>query len=87
MGRQVGPKLGPLARVDPKSSESYSHVGLDDFGPICRMCKLPVPSTFWRPALLKMASPQLKQHQSDRLAAKRQPLGTFGAGGFVSNLD
>ena len=49
---KVDPQVGPMLR--PCRIET---VHLDDFGPICKMCKLPVPCTFWRPALSKMPPP------------------------------
>ena len=88
--RQVGPKLGPCwPKFGPMLRPCrIEMVHLDDFGPICTRCKLPQSrALFDAPLCRKCPSPKLEPYQSDRLAAKLTRLGTFGAGGFVSNLD
>ena len=61
LAAQSWPQVGPMLR--PCWIET---VHLGDFGPICKMCKLPVPFTFWRSAPFESARPQMKLYQSDR---------------------
>jgi hypothetical protein len=58
-------------------------IHLDDFGPICKMCKFPQREPFFVGSILKLPPPQLKLYQSEvcpfvSLAAKLPRLGTFG---------
>ena len=100
----IGPKLEPsgsklgrswacywpkLTQVEPMLRPCrIETVHLDDVGPICKMCKLPVPCTFWRGGDPENGPPQLKLHQwTENCSNRSAPLLNYHASAPLGRAD